>query len=120
MVVGTAALGRRPRSAPTSPRGRQGLYPITYEHCIPLVTIREGLKSASADLSTLTEFLNAHIAGVVVTKDEDMLLRAARLHRSMPAGAQPNDRLARYQAAGVDFEPEGLAKLLAWPRRPAE
>jgi hypothetical protein len=68
----------------------------------------------------LTVFFNAHIAGVVVTKEEDQMLRAAKLHRSMPLGAEPNDRLARYHAAGIEFGPEDLARLRAWPKPSAE
>jgi hypothetical protein len=87
-------------------------YRITYEHAIPLVTLRDGLRQASSSRELMATFLQRHIIGVVLLKEENDRLSQLKLHRSMPTGCEPHDRLARYRAAGIEFEPEDERLLL--------
>lgn len=81
-------------------------YPITYDHCIPLATLRDGLAESIVDENSLRQYLAKYIQGVVITKDEDGLLRKHKLSKSMPVGSDPHDMTARYRAAGIALDPE--------------
>lgn len=85
---------------------------ITYDHAIPLASLRDGLKLASKSHETMASFLRKHIRGVVIACDEDVRLNKAGLRRRLPEGAAPHDLLARYKAVGIGFEPEDEARLL--------
>jgi hypothetical protein len=98
-----AIAARRKFSSPT--------YPIVYDHAIPLLTLRQGLRSAAlGSIGELTAFLKQHIWGVVVLKEEDDRLSKAGLRGRMPAGAALDDPMARYRAVGISFEADDLAK----------
>jgi hypothetical protein len=86
-------------------------YPVTYEHAIPLVTLREGLREAAVSSVAMSAFLQQHIMGVVILKEENERLSKLKLGRVMPSGAVPHDRLARYRKAGIEFEPDDAAML---------
>lgn len=86
-------------------------FPITYEHAIPLTTLRAGLMEAAVSVEAMRQFLRSHIAGVVVLKSENELLSLQRLHRTMPEGANTSDKMARYRAAGIAFEAADIERL---------
>jgi hypothetical protein len=101
----------RRRHAEYRAQGRafNGKAGVVYDHAIPLAMIRDGLASA-VDVSA---FLKAHIAGVIILRTEDALLSRKRLRASMPSGARSDDPLARYRFAGISFDPEDEARLIA-------
>lgn len=39
---------------------------LTYDHAIPLATLREGLRAATASAQTMQEFLARHVRGVII------------------------------------------------------
>lgn len=84
---------------------------VTYEHAIPLKTLTDGLRVASYGDEALADFLDRHILGVVLLRSEDENLLRLGLRQVMPSGSEANDRLARYRAAGIEFEPEDLRKV---------
>jgi len=66
------------------------------------------------DIDVLVRELAAQIDCVIVTKDEDKLLRAAGLNHAMPQGWRHGDDLwARYRLAGLDTQ--GFAPLVDSP-----
>lgn len=81
-------------------------FPITYDHCIPLATLRQGLMENTADTKMLGLYLSKYIQGVIITKEEDKLLRDNKLAKSMPLGSDPYDMTARYRAAGIALNPD--------------
>ncbi len=88
-----------------------GLKQFTYEHAVPLKTLAVALRAASESDEELEHFLDQHILGVVILREEDERLVKKGLRQSMPLDAMPHDRLARYREAGIEFEPEDLVKL---------
>jgi hypothetical protein len=101
---------RRQMDTKSIPRA-EGLKQFTYEHAVPLKTLASALRAASDNDERLEAFLDQHILGVVILREEDQKLVAEGLRQSMPLNAEPHDRLARYKAVGIEFEPEDLAKL---------
>jgi hypothetical protein len=83
----------------------------TYEHSVPISSLKVGLNAAAASAEELEIYLDRHVLGVVVLRSEDALLRAAKVSRSLPAGSAANDRLARYQAVGIELEPQDRLKI---------
>ena len=67
-------------------------YPITYEHAVPLATLREGLREAAGSPAEMSAFLERHVAGVAILKEENARLSKLRLRRSMPGGSLAHDR----------------------------
>jgi len=84
---------------------------VTYDHAIPWDTLGDSLREAATSYEKMRDFLNHHVQGVVILKEEDARLSKCKLRRRLPAGAQAHDMLARYQKAGIAFEPEDEAKL---------
>lgn len=88
-----------------------GLKQFTYEHAVPLKTLAVALRAASDSDEELERFLDQHILGAVILREEDDRLVEKGLRQAMPLDAMPHDRFARYREAGIEFEPEDLAKL---------
>jgi hypothetical protein len=88
---------------------------ITYDHAIPLASLRGELQSATKSNEAMRVCLQRFIRGVVITREEDVRLNGSGLRRRLPPGAAPHDMMARYRAVGVDFEPEDQAKLISSP-----
>jgi hypothetical protein len=78
------------------------LQEITYDHAIPLATLRSGLRRATSSPDAMREFLARYVRGVVITREEDKKLNRG-LRRSMPDGAEDDDLMARYRAANIGF-----------------
>jgi hypothetical protein len=76
---------------------------ITYDHAIPLATLRPYLKKAIISTDAMHRILKRFVCAVIITNKEDTLLTEAHLRRKMPKGAKPDDRLARYRAVGIKF-----------------
>ncbi len=88
---------------------------VTYDHAIPLRCLRDGLREASASDGAMRAFLDRHVRGVVITREEDQQLKARGLRSKMPKGAAGDDLLARYRAAGIPFEEADEAELRGTP-----
>jgi hypothetical protein len=101
---------RRQMDSKAIPRA-EGVKQFTYEHAVPLKTLALALRAASESDEELERFLDQHILGVVILRDEDDRLVEKGLRQAMPLDALPHDRLARYREAGIEFEPADLAKL---------
>jgi hypothetical protein len=86
-------------------------FPVVYDHAIPLNTLGDGLREATASVEKLHSFLIRHIQGVVITKDENAELSRLGLRRRLPPDAQAHELLARYRYAAVKLETEDEAKL---------
>lgn len=86
---------------------------LTYEHAVPLATLASAMRAAATTDEGLERFLDTHVLGVVLLRAEDDLLRNAKLRQTMPTGSAPHDRMARYRAAGVVFEPHDQEKIEA-------
>jgi hypothetical protein len=84
---------------------------VTYDHAVPLATLRDGLREATSSLDAMREFLSRYIRGVVITREEDKKLNRG-LRRSMPKGAQAYDLMARYRAVEIAFEEDDLRRIL--------
>jgi hypothetical protein len=76
---------------------------ITYDHAIPLATLRPYLKKAIISTDAMHRILKRFVCAVIITSEEDARLSEAHLRRKMPKGAKPDDRLARYRAVGIKF-----------------
>lgn len=76
---------------------------VTYEHAIPLSTLRAELMSATGSTQTMYAFLKRFIKGVIITREEDKRLNG-RLRKSLPQGAASHDMMARYREAQIEFE----------------
>lgn len=111
------ALHEEAKSAGKSFSGKS--FPVTYDHCIPFNASKAGLRAASSSDEEIQLFLDAHITGVVITKEEDGRLSSSRLRQTMPKDASPNDKTARYLAAGIQFKPDDWDRLLQWPNLPS-
>lgn len=77
---------------------------ITYDHAIPIATLRKYLKQGTASTEAMRRVLKRFVCGVVITAEEDSLLSAKQLRRKMPTGAKADDKLARYRAVGIKFD----------------
>jgi hypothetical protein len=83
---------------------------ITYDHAIPLRTLWPGLKASARNPDVMLDFLERHVRGVVLLREENLRLNGV-FRSSMPLGCAADDRLARYRAVGIEFDPEDLARL---------
>jgi hypothetical protein len=77
---------------------------VTYDHTIPLATLRQKLKDATVSREAMYEFLMRFIKGVVITRAEDKRLNKLGLRKALPPEALCHDMMARYRSAGIDFE----------------
>ena len=84
---------------------------VTYDHAVPLATLRPLLRTAVSSLEAFTDFLKRYVQGVVITRDEDKLLNDAGWRSAMPGDKGPDDLMARYERAGIVFGPEDEAQL---------
>ena len=84
---------------------------ITYDHAIPITTLRPHLKKAIVSTEAMHRTLKRFVCAVIITREEDDLLSAERLRLKMPEGAKEDDRLARYRAVGIKFKAEDEMKL---------
>lgn len=84
---------------------------VTYDHAIPLATLWDGLRHSAGDATTLLAFLKRNVIGVVLSRAENDRLNKAGLRSRLPAGSEPDDRMARYLAVGIAFEPADAAIL---------
>jgi hypothetical protein len=86
---------------------------LTYDHAIPLAMLRNELKKASRSTSKMHLALRRFVQGVIITAEEDKLLSSKKLRRRMPDNARLDDRLARYQLAGIAFDSRDKRQLSA-------
>lgn len=86
-------------------RRPDGGWALVYEHLRPQRTLLLDLLTGPhpVDASELASRLSMHLAGAVITRDENRALDAAGLGQSMPAGDAGSDVWARYRAAGFDI-----------------
>jgi hypothetical protein len=114
----TATFGCRPQTPRPLPyRGnrfkgsREGPWCVTYDHAIPLRELRSQILALADQPKALLAFLTANVLGVIITNEENDRLNKS-LRSSMPPGAPPNDLMARYRAAGIEFEADDIARIL--------
>jgi hypothetical protein len=88
---------------------------LTYDHAIPLATLRPALREAMASHEALKAWLRQCIKGAVLTREENSLLNK-KYRFTMPEGASPHDPMARYRAAGIAFAEEDERLLLGPPQ----
>lgn len=84
---------------------------LTYDHAIPLAMLKTGLRVAAVCPIRMNEFAQNWIQGVVITREEDSRLTAAGLRNTLPTGANPGDKLARYRAVDIMFAADDEKKL---------
>jgi hypothetical protein len=84
---------------------------ITYDHAIPLATLRCHLKKATIFTEAMQRALERFVCGVIITTEENDRLSENHLRLQMPDGARPDDRLARYHAVGIKFDAADEIKL---------
>lgn len=106
----TAARARRKS---LSGRVKSKEHGLTYDHAIPLATLRAELKKATYSTDAMHRALKRFVQGVVITTDEDRLLSFKKLRRKMPDGSGHDDKFARYEAAGIAFKPSDKRLLIA-------
>ena len=87
---------------------------LTYDHAIPLWTLRTGLRTAVSTHDKLATFLRRYVRSAVITKEEDQLLTNGLLRSVMPKDARDDDPMARYRALGIAFGPDD-ERLLSEP-----
>jgi hypothetical protein len=83
---------------------------LTYDHAIPLRTLRAGFRAAASTHDALTAFFRRYVRSAIITKEEDQLLTNELWRSAMPKDARADDPMACYRAVGIAFEPndEGL------------
>jgi hypothetical protein len=86
---------------------------LTYDHAIPLRTLRVGLRGAVSTHDSLKAFFKRYIRSAVITKEEDQVLTNGLLRSAMPRDAPDDDPMARYRALGIAFGPDDERLLLA-------
>ena len=101
-----SAAARARRRSLSDVRIKSKEHGLTYDHAIPLATLRPELKKATHSTDAMHRALKRFVQGVVITTDEDKLLSSKSLRLKMPSGAAPDDKLARYVEAGIAFEPD--------------
>jgi hypothetical protein len=108
----------RPHSAAARSRRRaikgrikSKIHGITYDHAIPLSTLRCHLKKATVSTEAMRRTLKRFVCGVLITTEENDLLSAKHLRPRMPDRAKPDDKLARYKAVGIKFDTADEKKL---------
>jgi len=84
---------------------------VTYDHAIPLASMRDEMRAATVSTDAMAIFLKRFIRGVVLTREENNLLNLTGLRRRLPEGAASHDMLARYRAVGIVFEAPDEAML---------
>ena len=105
-----SAAARRRRMA-IKGRIKSKKHGITYDHAIPLATLRPHLKKATTSTEAMRRTLERFICGVLITAEEDKRLSAAGLRFRMPGKARPDDKLARYNTVGIKFGAADKRKL---------
>ena len=78
---------------------------ITCDHAIPLATLREQCKAATASHEAMANCLQRFIQIAIITREEDVRLNKLGLRRQLPTGSAVDDMFARYRAANILFEP---------------
>ena len=111
----SAAARARRKSLSLSEAGgiKSKKHGLTYDHAIPLATLREELKKATHSTDAMHRALKRFVQGVIITTDEDGRLSVKKLRLKMPKGAAPDDKLARYVEAGIAFDPKDKRLLVA-------
>jgi hypothetical protein len=84
---------------------------VTYDHAIPLSTLRPGLRKAVISYEAMSDFLKRYVQGVVLTPEENRRLNR-EWRSSMPGDAKADDLMARYRRVGIMFDPKDEAELL--------
>jgi hypothetical protein len=108
-----SAAARARRKLLSGVRIKSKEHGLTYDHAIPLATLRSELKKATHSTKAMHHALRRLVQGVVITTDEDRLLSSKKLRLKMPAGADHDDKLARYDAAEIAFKPKDRRLLVA-------
>ncbi|MDN3279436.1 hypothetical protein QWJ07_34575 [Frankia sp. RB7] len=100
-----SAAARARRKSLSGRRIKSKEHGLTYDHAIPLATLRAELKKATHSTDAMYRALRRFVQGVVITTDEDRLLSSKKLRLRMPDGADHDDKFARYVAADIVFKP---------------
>lgn len=111
---------KRPHSAAARERRKSVLgrvkskeHGLTYDHAIPLATLRIELKKATNSTDAMHRALKRFVQGVIITTEEDKLLSSKKLRLKMPPDAPHDDKFARYLEAGIVFKPRDKRLLVA-------
>jgi hypothetical protein len=75
---------------------------LTYDHAIPLATLRASLQEAIISHDAMKSWLRRCIKGAVITRDENVTLNK-HFRFKMPSDADKHDPMARYRATGIVF-----------------
>lgn len=98
-----AAAQYRSRSAVGLSFGREELI---YDHAVPFVYLQRRLLALdTVDEHSIRALLQQLNLIVLITKDEDEVLKSAGLNKSMPTDWDGNDPLARYRAMKIELVP---------------
>lgn len=83
--------------------------PFIYEHAVPANIIRAALLDSDRTDGVVSSLLTQAGQVAVLLREENTLLREARLTRHMPAGwSLGDDPLARYKAVGIELSTQSL------------
>jgi hypothetical protein len=101
------------KSFPDNLRIKSREHGLTYDHAIPLATIRAELRKGTTSTGAMHRTLKRFVQGVIITGEEDGLLSANALRLRMPDGAASDDKIARYRAVGITFRSKDKRLLTA-------
>jgi len=76
---------------------------LIHDHAIPRKLIREEIfkHDENANTQTIRDILEKNCIGVVITKDEDLILNGRKLRSAMPLGKTINDTWSRYTDSNI-------------------
>lgn len=79
---------------------------LVYDHAVPFIYLQRRLLALeTVDDPSIRALLQQLNLIVLITKDEDQMLRSAGLNKSMPKDWDGNDPLARYREMGIELIP---------------
>jgi len=79
---------------------------LVFDHSVPFRVLQEKLmKLQPVTPEAVRHLLERHSVVALITKEEDDRLNAAGLNRKMPPGWDKKNPLARYEAVGIELDP---------------